>query len=591
MNGKKLGYRLCDWLGLENSDLRAFLFAAGALFFIGASNVLFNNFAETVFLKRVGVDYLPTMMLVNALLTVFVMGIVGRWLGRLPGEVVLRRILAFSALNALLVRLLIPLQIPLLYPLVYVMKSQFELLLTFLFWNLANQTFSTRQSKRIFPLMVSGGLVGGMGGGFVTPLLSGLTSVDNLLWLYQLTIVLAFLLAGRISKPVAEDPVEAGAAKPRPRSSFRTSLQRVMPVLRGSSLVRGLVLLTLIPNMIVPMLNYQVSFAIDMTYADEASMAHFFGLYRGAQFTLALLVSLFAGRIYRKFGVTGGLLVHPANYLLVFVAFMAQFDLMTAVYAGISTGVFRRAIQTPARAALVGLFPDEQRVLLMPFLRGVVVRLGVLVGAAFVLVCQSGYLVICQDLLHPRHLAPFGFAFALVWVGVALRMKKHYPELVLETLGWKGQARGRLQLPGDLQTAFRRELSRGRTFLFRAAAIGERYAGPEAEELVACLTEKAYRIGMSVLARLEQEDSSGRLTAIRRAVEDGDARRRANAIEALEQLLPSALASGLARCLERTLRGGRYRVGRVLEELVAEQDGRISMLARALLARSETAAS
>ncbi|TYO98260.1 TLC ATP/ADP transporter [Geothermobacter ehrlichii] len=587
MNGKMLGHRFVNWLGLDPGDLRVFLPATGALFFIGASNVLFGNFAETAFLKRFGVAYLPTMILVNAMLTVFLMALVGRWLGRLSGETVLRRVLAFCAMSAVLIWLAIPLQVSLLYPLVYLLKAQFELLLTFLFWNLANQIFSTRQSKRLFPLMVTGSLVGGISGGFATPVLVRLTSVDSLLWIYLGTIGLAFLLVGRAARLAAENPVETRVEKLLPKSSFLASMRRAMPVLRASSLVRGLVLLTLIPNMIVPMLNYQVSFAIDMSHANENAMVNFFGLYRGAQFSLALLVSLFAGRIYRKFGVTGGLMVHPFNYLLVFVAFMMQFDLLTAVYAGISTGVFRRALQTPARAALIGLFPNEQRVLLMPFLRGVVVRLGVLVGATFVLVCQSGYFVVCRFPLHPQNLAPFGFAFTLIWLLVVWGMKKHYPELVLETLGWRGSARGRLRLPDDLRTVLRNDITRGRVLLSRAAAVRERYSGAEAEELVACLTRKARQVGRDVLARLEKQDPSGRLAVICRAIEEGDARQHANAVEALEQLVPTSLAAGLARCLEGNLRGGRHLLGPVLEELAADRDDEIRALAARLRRRVE----
>ena len=57
------------------------------------------------------------------------------------------------------------------------------------------------------------------------------------------------------------------------------------------------------------------------------------------------------------------------------------------------------------------MLPDEQRVILLPFLKGAIVRLGALIGATFVVVCQAGYFAICQFPLHPQNLAPIGLSF------------------------------------------------------------------------------------------------------------------------------------------------------------------------------------
>ncbi len=578
-------------LNLLPGELPLLLAAAGALFFIGSGNVLFNNVAETTFLKRFGVHYLPAMILVNALATVGVMALVGRWLSRSSGQAVLVRVLVLCALAAAGVRLLVPLDLWLLYPVIYLFKALFELLLTFLFWNLANQIFTTRQSKRFFPLMVPAGILGGLTGGYATPLLARLVSVDGLLWVYAGSVLVAALLVRRTARLAQGHQAEPEFCQLESKSGFFGSLKRAWPVLKASSLVRGLVLLTLIPNMIVPILNYQVSFAIDMSHGSEASMVAFFGFYRGAQFTLALLVSLFASRIYRRFGVAGGLLVHPVNYLLIFVAFAMQFDLVTAVYAGISSGVIRRAIQTPARAALVGLFPNQQRVLLMPLLRGVVVRLGVLVGAVFVIVCQSGYFAACRFPLHPQNLAPFGFLFALVWLWVGLRMKRHYPELVLETLGWNGTQRGRLRLASAEAARLRTEVTRGRTRLSQAQTLLRHFHTDEARELAALLRQQAHEAGMDVLGRLEESDPSGRIRTIRQTIVHGDSRHRANAIEALEQLAPHGVATGLVQCLDGQIQGGwHHRHDHLLDELCADGDPEIARLAARLQVEEKRAA-
>ncbi len=580
---------LRDWLGLRSDELKAFALATFILYLITASNVLFNNFAETAFLKRFGVDFLPNVILVNTLSAIVVMSLVGRFLQRFPGQTVLRWALIFCTLSVALTRIAIPLEIKFLYPVVYVMKTQYEILLTFLFWNLTNQIFSARQSKRLFPLMVSGGILGGLCGSFSTLGFVRLGAVDNVLLAYIAGTLTAAFLVGRLVRSTTPQTVKAnGSPKAKTQPLFFSGLHKALPVMRRSELVRWLVLLTLIPNMIPPLLTYQISFAVDMTYTNEASMLSFFGLYRAAQLLLALILSLFASRIYNRFGLSGGLLIHPFNHLLIFFAFMLQFDIFTVVYAGISVGVLRQAIQTPGRQALNGVLPDEQRVILLPFLKGAVVRLGALIGATFVVVCQAGYFAICQFPLHPQNLAPIGLSFTVLWILVALQIKKRYPELVLETLGWRGPERGRMKMKDEMITCAIEKLSMVKLRHAQAVAVRSQVKGTISDQLVQHLTDSAFSLAFDILRALENKDSSGRLSIVRSALEGKDLRRRANAIEALEQLLPQKMSQTLVRGLEKNFHGGRRYHDRLLQDLASDEDKVIRGFAQQIIGKAYT---
>ena len=580
---------LRNWLDIRSDELKGFTLATFTLFLITASNVLFNNFAETAFLKRFGVDSLPNVILVNTISAIVVMSLVGRLLQRFTGQAVLRWTLVFCMLSVALARLAIPLEMKYLYPVVYVMKTQYEILLIFLFWNLANQTFSSRQSKRLFPLMVSGGILGGLCGSFYTLGFVGFGALDNVLWAYIAgTLIAAFLVGRLVSASNPQTVKENGSPGVKTQSLFFAELRKVLPIAKRSKLVRWLVLLTLIPNIIPPLLNYQVSFAVDMTYTNESSMLSFFALYRAAQLALALIVSLFAGRIYNRFGLSGGLLIHPFNHLLIFFAFMLQFDMFTVAYAGISVGVLRRAIQTPARQALNGVLPDEQRVTLLPFLRGIVVRFGALIGATFVVICQGGYFAICHFPLHPQNLAPIGFSFSVLWILVALQIKKRYPELVLETLGWRGPERGKLKITDELLSRAREQLSIVKLRLTQAVAVKNQIKGTTPDQLVHHLSESAGSLAFDILRALENKDSSGRLSTVRSALEGQDTRRSANAIEALEQLLPQKLSRALVRGLEKNFHGGRRYHGRLLQDLASDEDKVIREFAQQIIGKVDT---
>jgi hypothetical protein len=262
---------------------------------------------------------------------------------------------------------------------------------------------------------------------------------------------------------------------------------------------------------------------------------------------------------------------------------MLQFDIFTVVYAGISVGILRRAIQNPGRQALNGVLSDAQRVVLLPVLRGVVVRLGALIGATFVVLCQAGYFAICRFPLHPQNLAAVGFSFSVLWILVSLQMKKRYPELVLGTLDWHGPERGRLKITDELVSRAREQLSIVELRLSQAVAVKKLANTPTSDLLVRHLSESAGSQAFDTLRMLEKKDASGRLRTLRSALEGKDARRSANAIEVLEQLLPKKMSHSLVRGLEKNLRRARHYHGRVLQDLVSDDDKVIRELAQQII--------
>ena len=65
---------LSKWLNIYKDERELFLWSAVLLFLIRTSSILFNNFAETAFLKRFGVEYLPIVYIVNSITAFLIMG-------------------------------------------------------------------------------------------------------------------------------------------------------------------------------------------------------------------------------------------------------------------------------------------------------------------------------------------------------------------------------------------------------------------------------------------------------------------------------------------------------------------------------------
>jgi len=415
------------WLNVYEDEIRLFLWTFFLYFLLTGSNVILNNYAETAFLKRYGVEYLPIVYMLNSIALFLIMGAMTGIMVRFPGARILSYLFVFCGVSVAGIRFLIPFNIDLIYPALFMLKAQYEALLGLLFWNLANDLFNTRQSKRLFSLITAGGVIGSIIGSFGTPFLAKAITLDNLLLFYLGTTLVGAIVVKRIGK---DYPTLLFSDKKSKKSKTRRNLisefKHILPLMKESSLIKILILLTFLPNIIIPILNYQFNFAVNAQYATESGLIQFFGYFRGSLNIVSLIILLFVGRIYSRWGLPVALMFHPANYVLAFLAFLFSFDIFSAMYARMSTMVLRVTINNPARNILMGLIPESLRAVLRPFLRGTVVRVGLLLGSSMILISEKFF--------HPRYLSLLAIPFAAAWLASALSLKKEYSKILLDLI-------------------------------------------------------------------------------------------------------------------------------------------------------------
>ncbi|MFQ5484325.1 MAG: Npt1/Npt2 family nucleotide transporter, partial [Desulfobacterales bacterium] len=416
---------LGKWFKIYEGEIGLFLWIVALLFLVRSSGILLNNYAETAFLKRYGVEYLPIVNMINAVATFFIMGVIAGIMGRLPGARLLFYLFLFCGVSVGGIRFLIPFGIDLIYPVLFMLKAQYEVLLALLFWNLANDLFNTRQSKRLFPLVTAGGVIGQILGSFGTPFLARTLSFDNLLLAYLATCLLG---AAAVKGMGAHFPTLLLSDKKRKKTRSGTKMfeqfRNILPLMKESTLIKILILLTFVPNVVIPIMNYQFNFAVNEQFATETSMIQFFSYFRGVLNIISLIILLFVGRIYGRWGLPVALMFHPFNYMLAFLAFLFRFDYFSAMYARMSSNILRTTINIPANAILMGLFPEAYRGMVRPFLRGTVVRIGLLLG--------SGMILLSEPLFHPRYLSLVAIPFVIVWIITPFILKKNYAKILLD---------------------------------------------------------------------------------------------------------------------------------------------------------------
>ena len=123
---------------------------------------------------------------------------------------------------------------------------------------------------------------------------------------------------------------EDGAKKVKSRKPFKESIAEVIAAVRESALLRYMVIITAIPNIVLPWMTYQFNVAMDNYYASEQGVLSFLGLFRGISNGAMFVILLFSSRLISRWGVGTSLLFHPCNYLISFAAIFFRFDLITA---------------------------------------------------------------------------------------------------------------------------------------------------------------------------------------------------------------------------------------------------------------------
>lgn len=419
--------KLLSFLKLYQEELSLFLWTTALLFIIRSSGIILSNYTETAFLKRYGVEYLPIVNMLNAVATFFITGFLAVIMGKLPTAKLLSCVFIFSGISVTCIRLLIPFEFELLYPLLFMLKSQFEIFQALLFWNICNDIFDTRQSKRLFPLLTAGGMIGLILGSFGTPYFAKLFQMDNLLYLYLGTTVVGALIVQTMGSNfpslISSEKKQHNINKKPPMIE---EFKNVLPLIKKSVLLKILLVLTFMPNVVIPIMNYQFNYSVNDQFATEAQMILFFGYFKGILYTVSLFILLFVGRIYGKWGLPVALMFHPFNYMIAFLGFLFNFNFFSAMYARMSTNILRSTINMPTYNILFGLFPESFRGMIRPFLRGTVVRLALFLG--------SGLILLSENLFHPRYLSLVAMPFILAWLAAPIILKFKYHKILMDLI-------------------------------------------------------------------------------------------------------------------------------------------------------------
>ena len=385
-------------LGIEPGEAKVFAWAAAALFLLGWADVSVKNVSETLFIKRVGVELLPLVFLVNSLLLVATTYVVGRIASRADRLRLLPRVLVGAGARADPALVLRPRgpdeRVRAARHRVQAAASRSRC------WSSGSRsrTCSTvARPKRLFAPLMAGMTLGNDSG----ELRVGSDQPDDR-DRGPAAVVRRCARAergdGATAPPAARRPARTAARAPVRRldedEAAEPGRAGSMTTFRGlwreNRLFRLLFVTAACSGLLGPMLYFQFSYVADLATqgaGGEAKLMAFYSQFRG-WISLGVLAAQLAvtSNLYRRIGIPLAAAISPLIYLLGFIGLSVRLSLPAGVGAMAGTKLQDNAVYDPAVRVLFNLFPEDIRPRAMALLEGPVKRAGGALGNVVTLV-------------------------------------------------------------------------------------------------------------------------------------------------------------------------------------------------------------
>lgn len=331
------------------------------LFVVGAGLAIGHGVANTLFLKRYGVEYLPWIYLAQGL------GLAAASFvyATLSDRVLPERIL-FAIVGTMVALLLVSWILGQsqwsgwAHPLLYLLQVIASEILALHFTLYIGSHFDAEQSKRLMPLALAGSQLGEVSGGLLLAVGAPVVGPANMTLLWLLSGVLALALVRAWHRRHGATRRSSGVR--RGGSQWKQTLYQVrqgVGFARKSTLLRNSLWTIFYTVISLTMLGFLIRQAFVREYPRAEDLATVFGMVTfiggGAAF---LVQTLLTPRLIGRFGVRSMNLVFPVSTLLAMMMFLTPWSLFAAFAGSANRRVILPAIRNPARSLMWQALPD-----------------------------------------------------------------------------------------------------------------------------------------------------------------------------------------------------------------------------------------
>ena len=372
-------------VNLKPEELRL----AFSLWVLIAINTFVLELADVVatagFIGNLGVDRIPWLWIVTTLLTIFAAGFYLVSIDRYPRLQLVIWLLTGLAILYLLLEFLFAFNAPVwfTFPALYLLADQQFMILPLAFWALASDVFAVTESKRVFPFIASGAVIGGLLGNGAAALVTYLAEKYTF-GLTQIFIAIAIVLIGSaLYLRIMFNKVTLKTRQSREEHAGLGETVKIgLDYFLNIPVFKAIGILMFLAGLILTLLEFNFLSVIDRSVTSDLEFQRFLGYYKAIQTSGLLLFQwLITSRVLSKIHLKESFSVFPVSLAIASGLALYLPSLFGAASARFVARTVYSAWDDPARKALQGLVPDEKRGRISAFMDSYFITTATVVGS------------------------------------------------------------------------------------------------------------------------------------------------------------------------------------------------------------------
>ncbi len=357
--------RFLALLNLKQEEVRL----AFSLWVLIAVNTLVLELSDVVatagFVSSIGVDRIPWLWIFTTVITIFAAGGYLVVIDRYSRLHLVSWLLVGLAMFYLLLEFLFAFNAPdwLTYPTLYLLADQQFMIMPLAFWALASDVYSVTESKRVFPFIASGAVIGGLAGNGIAAWVTYLAEQYSF-GLSQIFTAVAFLLimsAGFLRLTFLKTTLRTRQSR-QVDATLRDTVNIGLDYFLNIPVFKAVGLLMLFTGLMLTLVEFNFLSVINNSVGSDLEFQRFLGYYKAIQTTGLLVFQwLITSRLLTKVQLKSAFAFLPFAMTIAGGLALGIPSLFGAASARFVARTVYTAWDDPARKALQGLVPDERR--------------------------------------------------------------------------------------------------------------------------------------------------------------------------------------------------------------------------------------
>jgi MFS family permease len=353
------GRLIRDAFPLRRGEWGLGLFLYGLLTLMVASDWVGKLGADSLFVKRWGVNYVPVMYIVTPIAMLAVSAMIFFFVDRVRRRTLLLWYVAGVTLLSVAIQAGVTFQSQLengwiVQPISYVFAHGVKETIYILFWVYAGNLYDAGQSKRLFPFFAGSVLVGKILGGAIGAGIAPLIHAENFIGAQAVGFMVCFLALvvyrglpeGHGSRLAEERTKSIGESLKDSVDGYRAVVSDKMLRTFGVGVFFWYFLMQF--GNFLYLVGLDQSTAGTGTGSEDLFSQLYASVYTSSSLVALFIQSVFTGALLRRFGIARVLFVLPLWFLGSYAAATYNFNIITAIAIQLSERIVIPAIHRPA---------------------------------------------------------------------------------------------------------------------------------------------------------------------------------------------------------------------------------------------------